>query len=130
LEDPRYHDNPQRVKNAKILDAEIGAWTKDFTIAELEKVIAEADIPSSRIYDMSDIAKDEQFLDRGMIQKVQDPRLGEVLHPGVVPMMSGGPAGKVRWAGPEIGAHNRDVFVDILGMDEQEIEELTERGVI
>ncbi len=130
LEDPRYLNNPQRVKNAKILDAEIGAWTKDFTIAELEKIIADADIPSSRIYDMSDIAKDEQFLDRGMIQKVHDPRLGEVLHPGVVPMMSGGPAVKVRWAGAEIGAHNKEVFEDILGMDAQEIAELTERGVI
>lgn len=130
LGDPRYLDNPQRVKNAKILDAEIGAWTKDFAIDELEKIIADADIPSSRIYDMSDIAKDEQFLDRGMIQKIQDPRLGEVLHPGVVPMMSGGPSGKVRWAGPDIGAHNQDVFEDILGMDAQEIAELTKRGVI
>lgn len=136
LEDPRYLDNPLRVKNAKILDAEIGAWTKDFGIDELEKIIADADIPSSKIYDMSDIAKDEQFLNRGMIQKVNDPRLGEVLHPGVVPHMSGGlggsagSGGAVRWAGPEIGAHNKDVFADILGMDEQEISELAEKGVI
>lgn len=130
LDDPRYNDNPVRVKNAASLDQEISNWTSGYTLEELEKIIADADIPSSRIYDVADIAKDEQFLARGMVQKVKDDRLGEVLHPGVVPQMSGGPAGGVRWAGPQVGAHTEDVFRDVLGMDEDDIAELAEKGVI
>lgn len=128
--DARYLDNPQRVRNAEALDNEIANWTKDYTIAELEKMIADADIPSSRIYDMADIAADEQFQDRGMVRAIEDPRLGKVLHPGIVPRMAGGPSGAVRWAGPAIGAHNKDVFADVLGMDDQEIAELSEKGII
>lgn len=130
LSDPRYKDNPSRVKNMKALDAEIGAWTCRFTLEELEKMIADVDIPSTRIYDMSDVAADPQFLGRGMVQPVNDPRLGEVLHPGVVPMMVGGSAGGIRWAGPDLGKHNNEVLGDLLGLNETEIARLKQEGVI
>jgi len=128
--DPRYIDNPNRVSNAETLDAEIAAWTRKHTLAELEILVADADIPSSRIFDMADIAVDEQFLARGMVQSIDDPRLGKVLHPGVVPRMSGGPAGKVRWTGPDIGQHNENVLRDLLGMSEAEIARMKEEGII
>ena len=128
--DPRYIDNPNRVNNAESLDAEIAAWTRKHTLAELEILVADADIPSSRIFDMADIAVDEQFLARGMVQSIDDPRLGKVLHPGVVPRMAGGPAGKVRWTGPDIGQHNENVLRDLLGMSEAEIARMIEEGII
>jgi formyl-CoA transferase len=132
--DPRYKDNPSRVKNMPALDAEIAAWTSRYTVDELEEMVSAADIPSTKIYDMADIAADPQFIARGMVQPVGDPRLGEVLHPGVVPMMPGaakdGSAGGVRWAGPGLGAHNDDVLGDVLGLDRQEIERLKKEEVI
>jgi formyl-CoA transferase len=129
-EDPRYADNPSRVKHMPALDAEIGAWTQRFTLEELEEKISGADIPSTRIYDVADIAADPQFRERGMVHPVHDARLGEVLHPGVVPMMQGGHAGGVRWAGPGIGEHNEDVLSGVLGLDAAEIERLRKEEVI
>lgn len=132
--DPRYVDNPSRVKHMQILDAEIGEWTKQFTLDELEKMISDADIPSSRIYDMADVAADEQFIERGMVTPVNDARLGEVLHPGVVPLMGAGPddktGGGIKWAGPGIGEHNEDVLEGVLGLDRAEIERLKKENVI
>jgi len=134
LADPRYVDNPSRVRNMPALDAEIAAWTRQFALEDLEEMIAGVDIPSTRIYDVADIARDPQFLERGMVQTVNDPRLGDVLHPGVVPMMpdaeTGGTSGGVRWAGPAIGEHNDDVLGGLLGMDADEIERLKKEGVI
>jgi len=130
LADPCYKDNPSRVRNMQALDAEIGNWTRQYTVAELEKIVADVDIPSTRIYDMDDVAHDPQFLERGMVQSVNDPRLGKVLHPGVVPMMAGGSAGSVRWTGPGLGDHNNEVFGDMLGLDEAEIARLKEEGII
>jgi len=123
-----------RVKNIEALDAEIAAWTSTLTLEDLEKAVAEADIPSSRIYDTADIAADPQYLERGMVHKVNDPRLGEVLHPGVVPRFEGADSnvseGGVRWAGPAVGAHTDDVLGKDLGLSADEIAHLKKEGVI
>jgi crotonobetainyl-CoA:carnitine CoA-transferase CaiB-like acyl-CoA transferase len=134
LEDPRFIGNVARVKNIEALDAEIAAWTSTLTLEDLEKAVAEADIPSSRIYDTADIAADPQYLERGMVHKVNDPRLGEVLHPGVVPRFEGADSnvseGGVRWAGPAVGAHTDDVLGKDLGLSADEIAHLKKEGVI
>lgn len=132
LEDPRFADNPVRVRNAKALDAEIAAWTQTKTLDELERIVADADIPSSRIYDMADIAADPQYQERGMVAEVDDPRLGKVLHPGIVPRIDGGglPGGGVRWTGPAVGQHDEEILGDLLGLSDAEIARLKEEKVI
>lgn len=130
LADPRYADNPNRVRNAEALDAEIADWTRTLDIATLEKRIADADIPSSRIYDVADIAADEQYKARGMVRSIDDPRLGEVLHPGIVPRLTNGPGGGIRWTGPAVGAHTDDILRDEAGLDPAEIARLRKENVI
>lgn len=130
LDDPRFADNPARVANAAALDAEIAAWTRKKPVAELEAAMVEADIPASRIYTIADIAADTQFQERGMIQPVRDPRLGDVLHPGVVPAMTFDRAEAIRWSGPRVGAHNEEVLGGLLGMSEAEIDQLAKAGAI
>lgn len=128
--DARFADNPARVGNAAALDGEIAAWTRTKPIAELEAAMNEAGIPASRIYTIADIAADSQFHHRGMIQRVPDPRLGEVLHPGVVPAMGFDQAKAIRWSGPEVGEHNKEVLVDLLGLSEAEVGRLAKAGAI
>lgn len=65
-----------------------------------------------------------------MVRRVADPRLGEMLHPGVVPAMTDGPAGGVRWAGPTVGAHTEEVLSELLGMAPDEIDALKKEGVL
>lgn len=129
-DDPRYGDNPSRVKHAAELDAAISHWTTGMTLDEVAAAVEAADVPCSRIYDIADIAADPQFLDRNMVRRIQDPRLGEVLHPGIVPAMAGGPAGGIRWAGPDVGAHTDEVLGELLRMSAAEIDALKKEGVI
>lgn len=129
-DDPRFADNPSRVKHAAVLDAAISHWTTGLTLDAVAARVEAADVPCSRIYDIADIAADPQFLDRGMVRRVADPRLGEVLHPGIVPAMTGGPAGGIRWTGPDVGAHSEEVLGDLLHMEAAEIEALRKEGVI
>jgi crotonobetainyl-CoA:carnitine CoA-transferase CaiB-like acyl-CoA transferase len=44
------------------------------------------------------------------------------------PRLSATP-GEVRWTGPALGAHNRDVY-GALGIDDAELEQLTRDGVV
>ncbi|NBJ11144.1 CaiB/BaiF CoA transferase family protein [Microvirga arsenatis] len=128
-DDPQYRDNPARCRNVDALEAEIAAWTRRHDAKSLESRLAEADIPSSRVYTAADIAEDLQFNTRKMVQWVDDPRLGKVLHPGSVPMF-GASSRQVRWAGPDVGEHNREVYCDLLGLDEDHLNRLSSNGVV
>jgi crotonobetainyl-CoA:carnitine CoA-transferase CaiB-like acyl-CoA transferase len=128
-DDSRYIDNPARCRNVDSLEAEIAAWTRRHDARFLERQLAEADIPSSRVYTAADIAEDAQYNARRMVQWVEDPQLGRVLHPGTVP--SFGPSSRqVRWTGPDVGAHNREVYCDLLKMDEIQLDRLSRNGTI
>ena len=125
--DPDYAGNQARCANAAALDRLIGEWTATLGAAELDAALADADIPHTRVHTIADIAADEQFLARAMVQEVADPLLGPVLHPGVVPRMDGVPA-LPRSTGPAVGADTRAVLRDLLGYDAATIERLAAAG--
>ncbi len=128
-EDPDYAGNQARCAHASALDRLIGAWTATLDAAGLEAALAAADIPHTRAYTIADIAADEQFLARSMVQEVADPMLGPVLHPGVVPRMDGVTSAP-RSTGPAVGADNRAVLHELLGYDADRIERLEAEGVL
>ncbi len=47
----------------------------------------------------------------------------------VVPRMSATPGG-IEWLGPAVGAHNAEVYGDLLGIDDDRLKTLSESGVI
>ncbi len=115
-DDPRMATNGGRCEHAAELDAAIAAWTRTRTAAEAQEVLEGVDVPCSRLYDVADAAADPHFLARGIVSRVQDPLLGEVLHPAPPFRMDGaGPAEMIRWTGRAAGADNDHVFHDILG---------------
>ncbi len=127
---PDFDGNQARVENVVRLDAVIGDWTRDHKADALLAMLGAADIPSSRVYTAADCAADPQYRARGMVREVTDPAFpSPVLHPGIVPRQLGQP-GDVRWPGPAIGAHNADIYEGLLGMDRDEIAELSLQGVL
>src|SRR5882757_5285609 len=127
-QDERFRNNPSRVRNAAALDAMIAAWTRQFSFAEIAAKLEAADIPNCKAYTAADCARDPQYLFRGMVREVADPKLGPVLKGGVVPHIPEQP-GQVRWAGPDVGEHSEEILSEILGMDRAMIEQLQEKGV-
>jgi crotonobetainyl-CoA:carnitine CoA-transferase CaiB-like acyl-CoA transferase len=128
--DERFNDNPGRVAFMDVLDTAIGKWTITMDAVIAAKILADADIPSTLIYTIEDCANDVQFIDRDMIMAIDDPNFGKVLHPGVVPKMSGKDPGGVAWPGPDVGAHTNSVLQEILKMKIDEIEALRVEGVL
>jgi crotonobetainyl-CoA:carnitine CoA-transferase CaiB-like acyl-CoA transferase len=130
VEDPRFSGNQSRVANAAHLDALIGVWTRTRTADTLVALLSDAGIPSSRVYTAADIAADPQYKKRGMVREVHDPVFGTpILQAGIVPQVIEEPC-DVRWAGPEVGAHNDEVLGDLLGIDASGIAALRQEGVI
>jgi crotonobetainyl-CoA:carnitine CoA-transferase CaiB-like acyl-CoA transferase len=109
--EPRFATNALRCENVAELDAAIAAWTRTLPAAEAEAVLETAEVPCSRLYDMRDCAEDPHFRARQMVMAVQDPLIGEVLHPAAPFRLDGvSPREMVRWTGPAAGAHNEQVF--------------------
>lgn len=127
-DNPKFADNSARVKNVEELDSIIATWTRQLPIADVETRLTEAGVPCSRVYSAADCATDPQFLHRGMVRTIEDPRLGPVLHTGVVPHLPDDP-GAIRWTGPAVGEHTDEVLGELLSIPVDEIADLRGKGI-
>ncbi len=64
-----------------------------------------------------------------MFESVELPNGTPLRLPRVVPLLSDSET-KTRWVGPRLGAHNDEIYGDLLGMGSTERRSLHERGVI
>lgn len=129
IEDPRFRGNALRVRHAGELDTLIADWSRTHDAETLSAMLAEADIPASKVYTAEDIARDPQYRERGMVREVDDPLLGTVLHPGIVPHFPDAP-GQVRSTGPDIGADGEAIVKDLLGYGDAQIAKLQLSGAM
>ncbi len=129
LGDPDLAHDPGRGARQAELDAAVGAWTSQFSLRELDGVLAQAGVPAGAAYDIAGIVGDPHVRARGMIAEVEDPDVGTLALPAVVPRLSRTPGG-IAWAGARAGEHNAEVYGGWLGLTEGEIRGLRERGVI
>jgi len=128
-EDARFATNPGRVEHEAEIDAAIERFATEHTSEEMLEILRQADVPTGPIYSIEDIASDPQYLSRGMFETVEIPNGVPLRVPRVVPLLSDSDA-KTRWVGPPLGAHNDEVYGDLLGMDSRERRRLQERGII
>jgi crotonobetainyl-CoA:carnitine CoA-transferase CaiB-like acyl-CoA transferase len=128
-EDPRYETNADRTERAEELDELIEKWTKQHTSEEAFHILEEAGVPVGPIYSVTDILEDPQYQEREMFLESEIDGIGPVKMPGLVPKLTATP-GEIKWYGGSLGAHNEDVYSGLLGLPFEEVELLSEVGVI
>jgi formyl-CoA transferase len=126
--DPALARNDGRVARTAELDKVIGDWCAAHNLDHVLGVLAAAQVPSGKIYDIADIVKDLHYQARGMIEQARLPDGEPMKVPGVVPKMAQTPGG-TRWLGPGLGEHTGEVLAQ-LGYDAARIADLKSRGVI
>ena len=126
--DPRFIDNPSRVKNFRDIDVIVADAIARLTLEELRTTLHAHEVGFSPIYDAADIFADPHFHARQTIVTVPDEELGDVRMQCVVPRFSETPVA-VRRAGPSLGQHNDEVFA-ALGLSAPEIARLREAKTI
>lgn len=129
LADPDLAGDRGRGRRQAELDAAVGAWTARHDLRALNDLLAEHGVPAGPVYDMAGVVADPQFRSRAAIVEVDDPDVGPLAQPGVVPVMSRTP-GRIAWAGPRQGQHNAEVYGGLLGMGGEDLERLKARRVI
>ena len=126
--DPALAHNDGRVARTDEIEKVIGDWVAARDLEHVLRVLEQADVPSSRIYDIADIARDPQYAVREMIQQFTLGDGKTLKLPGIVPKLSETPGG-TKWIGPALGEHTAEVL-GALGYSAEQQGEMKRRGVI
>ncbi|OSC96630.1 CoA-transferase family III [Trametes coccinea BRFM310] len=130
---PAYAQNHHRVERQAEIEDAISAWTRERTATEVEDVLRAVSVPAGRVLNVKDIVESEHAQARGLVEDVKVPKEEgggwTVKMSRAVPVLEGCDT-KTRWAGPELGEHNREVLIGELGMSEEEFERLQREGVV
>ncbi|GAC1408621.1 MAG: CaiB/BaiF CoA-transferase family protein [Burkholderiaceae bacterium] len=127
--DPRFSTAVERSRHYADIDDIIAEWTSKFTLCELERKLAAADVPATRIFTMKDIFEDPHYQARGTLAHAMDDDLGSVAMASPVPRMSATP-GVIHHAGRRIGQDTRRVLSEIAGLSALELDKLEAARVI
>ena len=126
--DPRLSDNAGRVAHQREVDDAIARWTRSLDTDRVLEVLDDAGVPAGPIYNVADMVDDPQYNARGLFETVDVA--GEPLRiPALTPKLDRTPGGTL-WPGPEVGAHNREIYIDRLGLDEAALRSLEDDGIV
>jgi len=128
-DDPRFINNPTRVRNRKALAQTFDAITKEWRQQELLDAFEQVGVPAGPIYNLQQVFDDPQVQHRGMAVEVPHPLSGTVkiyrnpIHLSETPI-------DTYTAPPILGQHTEEVFKGLLGMTDQDLERLRTAKVI
>jgi formyl-CoA transferase len=129
ITNPLYLTNKDRVQNDESLLSIVAAWLKSKDADESLPVLDAAGVPASKLYSIKDIFEDPHYAAREDILNVPHPSMGSVRMPGIYPKFKNNP-GEVKWAGPALGEHNKEVYENLLGLDGATLASLEKEGVV
>jgi formyl-CoA transferase len=127
-QNPDFKTNTERVKRRAEVDAIVGGFIKQRSLAEAIEFFEKAEVTAAPVYDISQFLDDPHVQERGIVVETPDEDMGEIPMHAIVPRLSGTP-GRLRSPAPKIGQHNREIFSRI-GYSDERIAALAQKGVI
>lgn len=127
--DPRYATHAARGEHQVELDELIAAWSCTLDSKALREALDKYDVPNGTIYRAPEMLTDPHFKARNAIIEVAHKAFGNLAMQNVFPKLSETP-GAVLHPGPELGAHNEEIYGGLLGLSTGEIAELKAENVI
>jgi formyl-CoA transferase len=129
LTNPLYATMKDRVANDASLDSIVRSWMGSLNYQDLKEITDREGVPVSLVYSIEDIFNDPHYQARHDIVEMPDANLGTIKMPGVTPVFSATP-GEIKWTGPELGAHNKEIYQGLLGVSDEKLQALKSEGVI
>jgi formyl-CoA transferase len=122
-------DGTARGENEEFIRTIIEDWLADKTRAEAVELLEERGVPSGPVYTAEDVFEDRHLSLRNMLVTVDDPVAGPrkyartPLHLSAAPEIPTGTA-------PRLGEHTVSILRDVLGYDEELVNDLVRQGVV
>jgi crotonobetainyl-CoA:carnitine CoA-transferase CaiB-like acyl-CoA transferase len=133
LHNPRYATRSDRESHLSELRAIIQERLGPYNCADGMKLLEDADIPVAKVRTLPEVMTDEHFRARRTLRPMYRAGSDQPVERGIMagfPVTFSGGALPELEGGAKLGAHNGDVYGDMLGLDEEEVAALRARGVI
>lgn len=127
--DEEFSDSLSRWKNQEELDNHIEQWTMNYTPYEITEMLQKVGVAAFPSLSNRDLVEDPHLNERGFFEEWDHPEIGKRKYDGLLWKMSKTP-GKINRRAPLVGEHNDYVFGELLGMSQDEINELIDKKVI
>lgn len=105
--DPRFATFAGRVEHRDEVDALVGGWIAERSLAQVLAAFEAAEAAAAPVYDMADIADDPHFRDRASVVEVDG-----VAMQGLVARLSATP-GRIRRPAPALGADTAEILAEL-----------------
>ena len=129
MADPRYATLARRSEHADEINGVVAEWTGGMNAADIEAVCIAHDVPVGTAYSAADIFADPHMAARGDLVAVDDPVVGPIRQQAPFPRFVGHPA-PVPTGAPRLGADNRQIWCDLVGLSPDELDQLQRSGTI
>jgi crotonobetainyl-CoA:carnitine CoA-transferase CaiB-like acyl-CoA transferase len=127
--DSRYDTIQKRRDAREEVNAIVSAFTQQKTVAELDALFTEYQVPHAPILGITDALSQPQAVEREMVVEVEHQALGRI--PIVNrPIKFGGDKQPTPSAPPAMGEHTDDILSDVLGLSPERIEQLRAAKVV
>jgi len=127
--DPRFDTLAHRAANGDEINGIVAAWVASLTADEVTARCVEHDVPVGTAYSAADIFADPHMAERGDLVPVDDPVIGAIRQQAPFPRLARNPA-PLPVGAPRLGEHNKEIWCDLVGVSEAELDDLTARGVL
>lgn len=128
VSDADFSDPQRRLARAAEVDEVVAKWVSTKTLDEAMAVFDSAEVAAAPVYDITQLVADEQLAHRGVFAKIADDELGTMTVQSAVPKFSERPC-RIDHLGPKLGQHNVDVYGELLGLTNSDIDDLHAAGV-
>ena len=128
-QEERFSTLSHRMAHADELDELIAQWTSNRAAEDILAALQKAGIPSGMVQNAQDLANDTHLRERGFFTKMHHPTLGTIVTDRSPVRFKNVNAPTLK-SSPLLGQDNRQVFVELLGLTEDEYADYLEKGVI
>ena len=119
----------KRKQHAAELDELLGRWTSNYAPEQVMPLLQEAGVSCGVVNNAADLANDPRLKNRDFFIQLPHPVLGKTYADSTPVRMSRTPA-QFRRAAPQLGQDNSYVYQELLGLDEAQLRDYIDRGII
>jgi 2-methylfumaryl-CoA isomerase len=123
-----FTDEGDRYRHRDALSALFAEWFAAHTAPEIAEALAASSVLWERYRTFAEVADDSRVTANPLFTRLDQPRVGDYLAPGLPVAINGDYAPAV--AAPALGDDTADVLTEWLGLDKDDVDALNESGIV